>query len=54
MVKLKETEGQWSSREKEWQNNKIRLEQELHTKTDMVRRRLNLIVIVFSNISSVK
>lgn len=36
LVKLKDTEGQWSSREKDWQNNKIRLEQELQTKTDMV------------------
>lgn len=36
LAKLKDSEGQWNSREKEWQNNKIRLEQELQTKTDMV------------------
>lgn len=44
LVKLKETEGQWSSREKEWQNNKIRLEQELHTKTDMLNNKSNELI----------
>jgi len=33
---MKESEGLWNSREKEWQSHKIRSEQELQTKTDMV------------------
>eukprot|EP00029_Vermamoeba_vermiformis_P014337 TRINITY_DN9459_c0_g1_i1.p1 TRINITY_DN9459_c0_g1~~TRINITY_DN9459_c0_g1_i1.p1 ORF type:complete len:1808 (+),score=622.46 TRINITY_DN9459_c0_g1_i1:55-5478(+) len=44
LVKLKDTEGQWSSREKDWQNNKIRLEQELKTKTDMLNNKSNELI----------